>query len=344
MASMFESDYRNASAFFLHQYPQYPEEKQAPYIPSTYYALPGGVDTSGLSCTPYITQNVFGYSMGHAQHQYNHLVNDVVSDVLARAEEEPSFTPPPLSYTPPMEYTPSPYASHASPPYTSPPYTSPTYTSPPSYAHQQQQPPSRPPPSSSQSYTPPLEEKALPSNHYPSSQNNDLMWGSDLSFGPNGYRPVSNSPPQPKIDEELVYLYTKGIQPISHGTQAQHAAAHQTIPLQTQAPDQDQYPPELAELGGCGMQRITGKKRRRLLHIVAERNRRLTQNKMYEELYRMVPGLESSSRSTKREVLTRTADFLEDLVDENRKLAEMLRRLPPVGVSGHGHGHGHGRL
>ncbi|KAL4807929.1 hypothetical protein BDV18DRAFT_136390 [Aspergillus unguis] len=88
--------------------------------------------------------------------------------------------------------------------------------------------------------------------------------------------------------------------------------------------------PELAELNRTGLQKITGKKRRRLLHIIAERNRRLHQNKMYEELYRVVPRLENSSRSTKREVLMRTADWLEDLVEGNRKLQQQLRALPPV--------------
>ncbi|KAL4862142.1 hypothetical protein BDV12DRAFT_49602 [Aspergillus spectabilis] len=180
------------------------------------------------------------------------------------------------------------------------------------------------------SYTPPCEQKLDLSSQYPYPQGDDLMWGSDMSFGPNGYRP--SSPPEAHIDQELVYLYTKSIRPLSHRT-----PAPASVPSPTPKPEPENIPldgigpsiPELAELGRGGLQKITGKKRRRLLHIIAERNRRLNQNKMYEELYRIVPGLENSSRSTKREVLTRTADFLEDLVKENKKLAEQLRQLPP---------------
>ncbi|KAL5341109.1 hypothetical protein BJX70DRAFT_396164 [Aspergillus crustosus] len=177
-------------------------------------------------------------------------------------------------------------------------------------------------------YTPPSEQKLVLPSQYPTTQGDNLMWGSDMSFGPNGYRP--SSPPEAQIDQELVYLYTKSIRPLSHHTPAPTQAPSPTpkpepesIPLEIEQPA-----PEFAELGHGGPQKITGKKRRRLLHIIAERNRRLNQNKMYEELYRMVPGLENSSRSTKREVLARTADFLEDLVDENKRLMEQLRQLP----------------
>ncbi|KAL4882711.1 hypothetical protein BJY04DRAFT_38976 [Aspergillus karnatakaensis] len=177
-------------------------------------------------------------------------------------------------------------------------------------------------------YTPPCEQKFVLPSQYPFPQGDNLMWGSDASFGPNGYRP--NSPPEAQLDQELVYLYTKSIQPLSHRTPSRAPS-----PVPKPEPDTitlekiEQPLQELAELGHGGLQKITGKKRRRLLHIIAERNRRLNQNKMYEELYRMVPGLENSSRSTKREVLTRTADFLEDLVEENKRLAEQLRQLPP---------------
>lgn len=178
-------------------------------------------------------------------------------------------------------------------------------------------------------YKHPYDEKVSP--YYNPPQN--LMWGSDASFGPGGFH--QSSPSNTQIKSEHAPLY--GIHPVSTNTPTPTPSAPALpgqLPLPKLEPEpepeavqletQDE-PPELAELNRSGMHKITGKKRRRLLHIIAERNRRLHQNKMYEELYRMVPGLENSSRSTKREVLMRTADWLEDVVEGNRKLKQQLR-------------------
>ncbi|KAL2816031.1 hypothetical protein BDW59DRAFT_175959 [Aspergillus cavernicola] len=271
MASRFESDFWNWP-FLLHQGP---DRKDIPYMPSAYYMQPGGVGDPALSCTSYYPQNFLLNSLQHVQNDYNCLMDGVFSDVLIQDDEEPAFTPPPLSYSPP--------------------------------------------------------------SHPPSSD--DLMWGSDLSFGPDGFRPSPNSSPQPQSDGEPVYPYAQSIKPLPHGVPTTQSLPETSIlempPLEKQK-QQKQQPPELLELSRRGIQKTTGKKRRRLLHIIAERNRRLSQNKMYEELYRMVPGLDGSARSTKREVLTRTANFLEDLVEGNKDLQAQLRQL-----SSHpGHGHG----
>ncbi|KAL4925965.1 uncharacterized protein BDV17DRAFT_299894 [Aspergillus undulatus] len=176
-------------------------------------------------------------------------------------------------------------------------------------------------------YKSPCDDKPVFHNSYSTPQSY-LMWGSDAGFGPNGYHPSFS--PEVHVDKEHAPLY--GIRPVP-----------QTIPTQPPTPvlktepepepetiqleSQEEQSPELAELSRGGLHKITGKKRRRLLHIIAERNRRMQQNKMYEELYRMVPGLENSSRSTKREVLMRTADWLEELVEGNKKLQQQLRQL-----------------
>lgn len=176
-------------------------------------------------------------------------------------------------------------------------------------------------------YKPRHDEKLLHTGPYTVPSGN-LMWGSDVSFRPNGYHP--SPPPEAQFDREPAPLL--GIRPLPHPVptptlkiepEPEPELEPEMIPLDSQ--DQS---PELAELNRGGLQKITGKKRRRLLHIIAERNRRLHQNKMYEELYRMVPGLENSSRSTKREVLMRTADWLEDLVEGNKKLQQQLKQLP----------------
>lgn len=177
-------------------------------------------------------------------------------------------------------------------------------------------------------YKPRYDEKLLHTGPYAVPQSN-LMWGSDVSFGPNGYHP--SPPPEAQLDREPAPLL--GIRALSHPIptptpkiepEPEPELEPEMIPL-----DSQEQSPELAELNRGGMQKITGKKRRRLLHIIAERNRRLHQNKMYEELYRMVPGLENSSRSTKREVLMRTADWLEEMVEGNKKLQQQLKHLPP---------------
>ncbi|KAI9375466.1 hypothetical protein BJX61DRAFT_128457 [Aspergillus egyptiacus] len=169
-------------------------------------------------------------------------------------------------------------------------------------------------------YSPPSREEYAISPQYPSSQtSDDLQFGSDSSFSPTGYQPPSTSPPQPETDQELAYLYKESIQPLSHQTPV-------PSPIPETAPHSGQEL-QLAALSQGGIQKITGKKRRRLLHIIAERNRRLSQNKMYDELYRMVPGLENTARRTKRDVLNRTADFLEGLLEENKRLEGQLRQL-----------------
>jgi hypothetical protein len=289
-------------------------------------------------------------SLQHVTSEYDYFVKGVVSDVLLRVEEQTS--------TASTTAVPTPYS-------TPPP---------------QLQPPPPPQPQPQQQQQSQLEPRGAENIGLPTQYHNtlsddngnydDLMWGSDLSFGPNGFRPLPNSPPSLPIDNELVYIYTKSLVPLSHQPQQsqQQQAAHATIPPSETTPFPDSHSqslspspspthikrddlptPDLTELNRGGIQKITGKKRRRLLHIIAERNRRLNQNKMYEELYRLVPGLENSAKSTKREVLTKTADWLEDMVEENKKLEEQLRMLkaspsgpgPGPGIrAGQGHGRG----
>ncbi|KAL4770663.1 hypothetical protein BDW60DRAFT_208759 [Aspergillus nidulans var. acristatus] len=204
-------------------------------------------------------------------------------------------------------------------------------------------------------YKQPYDAKILAANRYTVPESN-LMWGSDVSFGPNGYHPAPNSSPEVKMEPEPAPLY--GIHAVPHSRAATPTPAQtpalkpesepetelelelETVTATTKtlpsSKEEDQLP-ELAELSRTGLQKITGKKRRRLLHIIAERNRRLHQNRMYDELYKMVPGLENSSRSTKREVLMRTVDFLTELVEGNRRLQQQLRHLqvPPNTSSGY---------
>ncbi|KAL4784462.1 hypothetical protein BJX76DRAFT_327416 [Aspergillus varians] len=152
------------------------------------------------------------------------------------------------------------------------------------------------------------------------------MWESDVAFDPNGYCPS----PSPETHIEIEPAPLHGYYLVSNPAPTPTPKPEPEPEIGTIKPDnQEDNPSELAELSCGGLQKLTGRRRRRLLHIIAERNRRLDQNKMYGELYKMVQGVEPSSRSTKRAVLIRTADFLEDLIEGNKKLQQQLRQLPP---------------
>jgi hypothetical protein len=72
---------------------------------------------------------------------------------------------------------------------------------------------------------------------------------------------------------------------------------------------------------------LVGAERRRLFHIVNERNRRHNQRFLYNELYKFVSGSEQGVQWTRREILARTAERLEQLIDDNNSLKEQLMRL-----------------
>ncbi|KAL2802044.1 hypothetical protein BJX63DRAFT_136296 [Aspergillus granulosus] len=297
MASLFEPDIRTSSSF--PNYHQYSDQKEMYQITSPYLLLQGTGGDPATTSQPCFPQTTFINSIQHVTNEYDCFVKGVISNVLLRVEEQP------ISAT----TTATPYNTTAA------------LRS---------------------------ENMSLLTQDHPvadaSRDRDDLMWGSDLSFGPNGFRPLPNSPPSPPIDKELVYLYTHSLVPLSHRAMPPQQGAkyvpertplsESPSPIQSTRVKGNDRTPDLSELNRGGIQKITGKKRRRLLHIIAERNRRLNQNKMYEELYRIVPGLENSVRSTKREVLTKTADWLEDLLEDNKRLEEQLRQLPPCPPGG----------
>jgi hypothetical protein len=66
--------------------------------------------------------------------------------------------------------------------------------------------------------------------------------------------------------------------------------------------------------------------RRRLQHILSERNRRTQQSKLYDEICALVPGV-CPKRRRKSEVLMRAAEWLEELTEGNRRLIEQLGHL-----------------
>jgi hypothetical protein len=64
-----------------------------------------------------------------------------------------------------------------------------------------------------------------------------------------------------------------------------------------------------------------------LFHIINERNRRHNHQFLYNELYKFVSGSEQGVQWTRREILARTAERLEQLIDDNNNLKEQLMRL-----------------
>jgi hypothetical protein len=73
--------------------------------------------------------------------------------------------------------------------------------------------------------------------------------------------------------------------------------------------------------------KLVGGERRRLFHIINERNRRHNHRFLYNELYKYVSGSEQGVQCTRREILARTADRLAQLIDDNNSLKEQLMRL-----------------
>jgi hypothetical protein len=75
--------------------------------------------------------------------------------------------------------------------------------------------------------------------------------------------------------------------------------------------------------------KITRAEQRRLLHIISERNKRYNQRFLYNELYKVIFGSEQEGQSTitRRELLARAADWLENFINNNRSLKEQLLNL-----------------
>ncbi|KAL2828593.1 hypothetical protein BJY01DRAFT_255295 [Aspergillus pseudoustus] len=158
----------------------------------------------------------------------------------------------------------------------------------------------------------PFKAKAYTSNE--AAVSNDckaLNWGSDPAFGPNGYHHLTG---EPVTERGLVLPYTEfGFDEdtacLRKGSSVGEKRAHDPGTLK------------------AGSWSSASQARRKLLHIIAERNRRLKQNGLYQQLHKLVPSLTQEPRLSKRDVLARTADWLNGLIQDNKILHERLRRI-----------------
>ncbi|KAL2870449.1 basic helix-loop-helix domain-containing protein [Aspergillus lucknowensis] len=150
----------------------------------------------------------------------------------------------------------------------------------------------------------------------PESPSQALFWGSDPSFGPDGYSPHPDTPTHDLMGDNLSELYLSWVNLTVEepSTAGQHGRG------------------TLVELeGGKRKNRKDGdgpqpSSRRRLQHILSERNRRTQQSKLYDEICSLVPGV-SLKRCRKSEVLARAAGWLEALMEGNKSLMEQLEYL-----------------
>lgn len=156
-------------------------------------------------------------------------------------------------------------------------------------------------------------EAPTPRASSPDNERQSLSWGSDPSFGPTGYSPHPDTPTHELMEHELTETYFNFVDfsveefdvADSHNDSPEVKVGKQKV-----AANSDVVPSS----------------RRRLQHIVSERNRRTQQSKLYDEICDLVPGV-SINRCTKREVLMRTADWLANMAEENQNLREQLDTL-----------------
>ncbi|KAL2858008.1 hypothetical protein BJY01DRAFT_259068 [Aspergillus pseudoustus] len=158
-----------------------------------------------------------------------------------------------------------------------------------------------------------------PTAHDLQSSSLSLSWGSDPSFGPEGYSPHPDTPTHDAMENNLTELYMSWVD--------------FSVEEPEDTNDADRTLPEVENVGGRrrsfregGGDGARPSSRRRLQHILSERNRRTQQSKLYDEICALVPGV-SPKRRRKSEVLMRAAEWLEDLTEGNRKLMEQLEHL-----------------
>lgn len=159
---------------------------------------------------------------------------------------------------------------------------------------------------------PSQKEAPTPRASPPSNERPSLPWGSDPSFGPTGYNPHPDTPTHELMEHELTETYFNFVDfSVEFDTEESHNDSPDIeVSKQKVATSSDEVPSS----------------RRRLQHIVSERNRRTQQSRLYDEICDLVPGV-SINRYTKREVLMRTADWLANMAEGNKNLREQLDTL-----------------
>lgn len=154
----------------------------------------------------------------------------------------------------------------------------------------------------------PTPRASSPDNERPS-----LFWGSDPSFGPTGYNPHPDTPTHEFMEHELTETYFNFVD-------------FSVEEFDTADSHNDSPEVEVGKQRVAANSDVVPSSRRRLQHIVSERNRRTQQSKLYDEICDLVPGV-SINRYTKREVLIRTAEWLANMAEGNRNLREQLDAL-----------------
>jgi hypothetical protein len=145
------------------------------------------------------------------------------------------------------------------------------------------------------------------------------MWGSDKSFGSDQYLPSGNTARAMEMQQDFQASFANTLCSIL------------ALPLELIGPSKDlgrtfEYRAS-AHPNGKESHGISGPRRRRVFHIVAERKRRHNQRFLYDQLSSIIAASDQGPRLTRSELLFRTADWLKQLIADNKRLKTQLLEL-----------------
>jgi hypothetical protein len=158
----------------------------------------------------------------------------------------------------------------------------------------------------------PAERKIAPINY-------TLMWGSDKLFGPDQYHPPPATASAIELEHDLQLSLARSI--------------YSVISLPGEPADSDKnfeqvrQGPSLSSACPQDARQITGQTRRRLSHIIQERNKRHNQQFLFTTLSKLISTSPHDASLTRRQLLARIAAWVEQLIDGNERLKIQLMNL-----------------
>jgi hypothetical protein len=149
--------------------------------------------------------------------------------------------------------------------------------------------------------------------------NYSLMWGSDKSFGPDQYHPPPATASAIELEHDLQISLAKSIYSVI------------SLPMEPAARDKNlervRQGQSLSSAYPQDARGITGPRRRRISHIIQERNKRHNQQFLFNALSKLISTSPHDASLTRRQLLSRVAAWVEQLIDGNEKLKIQLMNL-----------------
>jgi hypothetical protein len=149
-----------------------------------------------------------------------------------------------------------------------------------------------------------------PSDRKNTPINYSLMWGSDKLFGPDQYHPPPATASAIELEHDLQISLAKSIYSVI------------SLPVEPAARDENlergRQGQSLSSAYPQDARGITGPRRRRISHIIQERN----------TLSNLISTSPHDACLTRRQLLSRIAAWVEQLIDGNERLKIQLLNLP----------------